>query len=64
MKETQIVQELKDIKKQLIFIKRNMIDKDMVLSQDDIDSLTETAKEKKQSKLISLEQIKKELGCN
>ena len=64
MKEMQLIQELREIKKELVYIKSNMVDKDMVLSPEDIESLSETAKEKKQDKLISLEQIQKDLGCS
>ena len=64
MKNDLLIQEIREIKKDIRAIKVNMVDKDMVLSQDDFDSLYETAKGKKSGKLISLEQIEKELGCN
>lgn len=63
MAKTQLLEELKAIRKELASIKKNMIDKDMILSNDDINALMETAKEKKDGKLISLKEIEKELSC-
>ncbi|MBW2984107.1 hypothetical protein KY361_03275 [Candidatus Woesearchaeota archaeon] len=64
MKNKELIQELKEIKSEIHTIKVNMVDKDMVLSQDDFESLAETTKEKKAGKLISLDKIEKELGCS
>ncbi len=62
MAQNQLLEELKEIKKEINSIKKNMVDKDMILSQDDFDALTETAREKKAGKLIDSEQIEKEFG--
>jgi hypothetical protein len=64
MKTDLLLQEIKNLKKEVHSIRLNMVDKDMILSQDDINALQETAKEKKAGKLISLEKIQKELGCS
>lgn len=58
----QILQELKVIKKELDFIKENMVDIDSVVTEEDYEALLEYRKQKSQGKLISHKQLKKELG--
>ena len=64
MKVETILTELKSIKKEISFIRDNMVDKDMVLSVEDYEALFETAKAKKEGKLLSLEEVEKELGLS
>ena len=54
--------ELKEIKKDLDFIKEHMVDIDSVLTEDDYAALQDYRKEKKEGKLISHEQLVKEFG--
>jgi len=61
MDEVKIMQELKKIREDLDFIKQNMVEKDMILFQNDLSSLKETALEKKEGKLSSLEEVENEL---
>jgi len=63
MSNQQITQVLEEMKKDIKSIKENMVDKDMILSSDDLQALEETAKAKRTGSLISLEEIEKELGC-
>ena len=63
MTKSKVIHELKEIKKELASLKKNMVDKDMVINEEDFKALCEAAKEKKKGKLISLEEIEKELGC-
>ena len=58
----QVLMKLDTIKVELDFIKRNMIDIDSILTEDDYQALMEYRKEKSTGKLISHEQLKKELG--
>ena len=64
MENIEVMQELKDIKEELSFIRKQMVDKDMILTRDDFEALEETASEKKQGKLVSIEDIEKELECS
>lgn len=54
--------ELKEIKKDLNFIKEHMVDIDSIMTEDDYAALQEYRKQKKEGKLISHEQLVKELG--
>ena len=58
----QVLMKLDTIKVELDFIKKNMIDIDSILTEDDYQALMEYRKEKSTDKLISHEQLKKELG--
>lgn len=57
-----IYDELKDLRKDIKFIKKNMIDVDSVMTREDYSALEAYKKEKKNNKLISHEKLKKELG--
>ena len=51
MKDTeQILKELKEIKEELEYIKEHIIDADMLLTDDDIDSVKEAEKDLKERK--------------
>jgi len=56
-----VLNKLDTIKLELDFIKKNMIDADSILTEEDYQSLVEYRKEKSVGKLISHEQLKKEL---
>ena len=60
--ETNILQELKVIKAELKIIREYMVDVDSIMTEDDYRALEESRKEKRDGKLISSEQLKKELG--
>lgn len=62
MAEKQLIQELKGIKKELHYIKEHMVDVDSVMTEEDYMALQEYRKEKKEGKLISHEDLKRELG--
>ena len=57
-----ILEELKDIKADLDYIKKHIVDIDLVLTDDDIESIKEAEKEFKERRTISHEDLKKELG--
>ena len=56
-----VLKKLDTIKVELDFIKKNMIDMDSILTEEDYQSLIEYRREKLAGKLISHEQLKKEL---
>ena len=58
----QILKKLDDIKSELDYIKKHIIDIDVILTEDDVESLEEAEKEFKERKTISLDNLKKELG--
>jgi len=57
----QIINELKNIKIDINFIKQHMIDVDSIMTKEDYEALKEYEKEKREGKLISHEELKKEL---
>ncbi len=57
-----IMDELKFIKEELSYIKEHMVDRDAIMTEEDYEALLEYRKEKSEGKLISHEQLKKELG--
>lgn len=59
---SQVMIELEEIKKDLNFIKEHMVDIDSIMTEDDYAALQEYRKQKKEGKLISHEQLVKELG--
>ncbi len=54
--------ELKAIRQDLDYIKKHMVDSDSIMTENDYIALKEYKNEKKTGKLISQEQLKKELG--
>lgn len=58
----QIMDELKLIKEELGYIKEHMVDSDAIMTEEDYEALLEYRQEKAEGKLISHEQLKKELG--
>ncbi|MCG7849217.1 MAG: hypothetical protein MIO93_08580 [ANME-2 cluster archaeon] len=54
--------ELRAIKDDLDFIKSHMIDVDSIMTEDDYISLNEYRNEKESGKLISHEELKREMG--
>lgn len=62
MSETQVLQKLGEIEKEIRYIKENMLDADSIMTEEDFEALLEYRKEKKAGKLVSHEDVKKELG--
>jgi len=58
----QVFDELQSLKKDVSFIKKHMIDVDMILTEDDKQSLKEAEEEYAKGETTSLEDLKKELG--
>ena len=58
----QVMNELKNIRKELRFIKAHMADKDQFLDEEERKLLKESYEHEKAGKLISTTQLKKELG--
>ena len=59
---SEILVEIKEIRKDLDFIKEHMVDIDSIMTEDDYEALQDYRREKKEGKLISHEQLVKELG--
>ncbi len=60
--EVKILSELKEIKKELKFIKKHMVDPDTIMTADESRRFEESLKELKEGKTISLDKLKKELN--
>lgn len=60
--ETMIMGKLEEIKSELDYIKEHMVDMDSIMTEEDYEALQAYREEKKTGKLISHEQLKKELG--
>ena len=60
MANGQIIQELKEIKKEIHFIKEHMVDVDTILTPKEEVELNESLKELKEGKTFSLDTIKKD----
>lgn len=58
----QIMSQLQTIKVELDYIKENMVDKDMFLDLEERQLLEESYEHEQQGKIISSENLKKELG--
>lgn len=58
----EIIDELHSIKEELHYIKENMVNKDMLLSSEEKELLEQSYKNEKEDKLISQEELEKELG--
>ena len=58
----QVLDELKDIRKELKIIKENMPDKDMFLTAEEERLLAESYENEKKGKLISSKDLRKEIG--
>lgn len=57
-----VYDELKDMKKELAYIKDHMVDVDMFLTAEEEIKLEEALEEHKKGKTISLDKLKAELG--
>ena len=57
-----IHKDLEFVKKEVIEIKQHMVDIDSIMTEDDYKALQDYREEKSKGKLISHEQLKKELG--
>ncbi len=57
-----ILEELKEIKQEIGFIREHMIDADSILDLEDKKAIEEAEKDFKEGKTKSLEQLKKEMG--
>ena len=66
MAETTTIQkiydEIKGIKKDVIFIKRHMFDPDTIMTAEESRRFEESLKELKEGKFASLSELKKEIG--
>lgn len=62
MKSTQLIQELREIKKDVHFIKEHMFDPDTILTTEESRKLEQSLKELKAGKTTSLSKIKEEFG--
>ena len=60
--ETKVLNELKTIKAELDYIKTNMLNKDMFLTNEERILLTESYKDEREGKLVSSKELKKQLG--
>jgi len=60
--EKTILQKLEKIEKEIEDIREHMVDIDSIMTEDDYLALLEYRKEKEAGKLVSHEQLKKELG--
>jgi len=58
----QIMEELKEIKEELTYIKIHMVDRDMFLDKEEKQLLKESYENEKQEELISQEELEKEMG--
>ena len=57
-----VYDELKDLKKEVIFIKRHMFDPDTIMTTEEARRFEQAMKEFKEGKTTSHEDLKKELG--
>lgn len=57
-----IHKELKFVKKELRTIKEHMVDVDSIMTEDDYKAFYEYKREKSKGKLVSHEELKKDLG--
>ena len=66
MAETATIQkvydEIKSLRKELVFIKEHMVDQDLIMDVDEERRFKQAVKELKEGKTKNLAQIKKELG--
>ncbi len=58
----QVVEKIEKIEKEIAEIKKNMVDADSIMTEEDYKALLDYRKEKSQGKLVSHEKVKKELG--
>ncbi|MBU2633632.1 MAG: hypothetical protein KJ674_00135 [Nanoarchaeota archaeon] len=57
-----VVEELKTIRKELVFIKRSMPNKNMFLDSEEAVLLQESFKNEKEGRLLSSKKLRKELN--
>ncbi|MBI4152906.1 hypothetical protein HY497_00140 [Candidatus Woesearchaeota archaeon] len=57
-----LIKELKEIRKDLSFLKKHMVDVDSIMTEEDYHALLAYREEKKKGQLISHEDLKKKLG--
>lgn len=62
MEDERIVSRLGDIEKELEEIKKNMVDIDSIMTEEDYEALLAYRKEKKEGTLTSHDKMKKKLG--
>ncbi len=62
MEQTNFSNRLKKVEEMMVEIRKNMIDADSIMTEEDYASLLEYRKEKGAGKLISHQAVKKELG--
>ena len=58
----EILIELKEIRKDLNYIKAHMVDIDTILTPEESEKLEESIKEYKEGKAVSLEDFEKDMG--
>ncbi len=59
--ETQIMQELKEIRQELNFIKQHMVDADTILTKEEVVLLDEALEEHKRGETTTIDDLRKEL---
>ena len=59
---TLILKKLEKIEKDVVDIREHMVDADAIMTEEDYKSLLEYRKEKSEGRLISHDELKKELG--
>ncbi|MFW6231114.1 MAG: hypothetical protein ACOC32_03770 [Nanoarchaeota archaeon] len=59
-----INEEIKEMKKDIAYLKKHMVDVDSIMTEDDFELLLDYRTEKEHGKLVSEEQLKKELNFN
>ncbi len=57
-----ILQKLEKIEKNVEQIREHMVDSDAILTEEDYEALLEYRKEKAEGRLVSHDELKKELG--
>ena len=62
MENKQILEELKEIKKDLVFIKEHMFDPDTIMTLEESRRFEQSMKELEEGKTTPLSELKKELG--
>jgi hypothetical protein len=58
----EILEKLAKLQADMEVLKRNMVDPDCILTEDDLEAIEEAEKEYKEGRTICHEELKKELG--
>ena len=60
MASSEVLEELKNIKDDLQYIKENMVDVDMILTSDEVEILADSINEYKNGKTTKLDDLKRD----